>query len=172
MKYLIGVIFIFTTLCALGQPVSKVSAKDVLERYLSMDYGGARLDGRTSGPTFQLVGWYEEPGWDELTFVISYSITKESVSDNEAKYIVQYKTAGRMMGEVIQMDLKTEEVEFIMQKKQGVWLIMDPRIEPHVNICVIKDILMKLSKDGHLNKNQNVDSAEQLEKLLNSCTKE
>ena len=145
------------------------NALDVMEHYLSLDYKGTRLSGKTCGEAFQFVGWYEEPGWDEISLIMDYKIIKKDITENNAIFTVQYKVAGRWLGERTIFEERTEEINFVLQKRQGVWLIMDPRIEPHVSVCSMVNHLKGLAAENKKNGNESDAFSLEIKKLIAKC---
>lgn len=97
-----------------------------LSEYLKVDASGARLSSETAARSLDLVSWFEEPGWDSVTSIESYSVKKLSNESFEVTYLVYGFCPGKLSSEPT-----PEKVVFKIDPKTG--KIFEPRIRPHVS---------------------------------------
>lgn len=98
-------------------------AASVVEKFCTADAQGARLSSKTSDQTRSLTTWEDEPGWDEVTIISGFKISKETYSKGKAQVTVIYDVVGKRVG---------KKVTFTLVPVDRQWKIESPQIEPHV----------------------------------------
>ena len=98
-------------------------AAAVVEKFCKADAQGARLSSKTSGQTRSLTTWEDEPGWDKVTVISGFKISKETYFEGKAQVTVIYEVVGKRAG---------EKVTFTLVPVDRQWKIEAPQIEPHV----------------------------------------
>jgi len=117
----------------------KHSPSEVVKRYLTLDYKGARLDAMSAETVASYTSWDEEPAWGHVVvtrgFVVAEQYRQWEVIDRlEVVIPVTFQIIGSVYLETagfVQED-ETEEVRFRVKAVNNRWRIVEPMIPPHV----------------------------------------
>ncbi len=100
---------------------------NLVNRYVELDYAGARLSSDTYGNISSLSAWEKEPGWDSAVIVSDYSL--EVTPDGVAVTYIEHGYCPGGMN-----DIATENtVIFKLADTIDESVITEPLIEPHVS---------------------------------------
>ena len=135
---LIGWLFVASP--ATAQTASlKQSPADVVKRYLTLDYKGARLDAMSSETVASYTSWSEEPVWGHVVvtrgFVVAEQYRQWEVVDSlEVVIPVTFQVIGSVYLETagLVQEVGTEEVRFRVKAIKNRWRIVEPILPPHV----------------------------------------
>ncbi len=156
-----GVVMVWATLALLGlvldggQPSALAFNRHitedptgVLEKYLSLDKKGARLEAQTWPVLQSYVGWEIEPTWGHVVIISKYDIVKdvnewEILGDLEAKIPVVFDVLGIMHWESVTFvpDSYREKQFFHIKSVGDRWQIVHPQLPPHVGRQRIMDFV-------------------------------
>jgi hypothetical protein len=111
----------------------------VLQKYLSLDQKGVRLDAASLEVVEPYVAWQEEPAWGHVVviadFQIEHDVTKWEIIDVlEAKIPVTFEVLGTMHWESVTFvsDSHQETHWFHIKAEYERWQITGPLLPPHV----------------------------------------
>ncbi len=111
----------------------------VIEKYLSLDQRGARLEARTSEVLKPYIAWTEEPTWGQVVVISDYTVAQDTTqweifSYLEAVIPVTFQILGFMQWETATFlaDPRTEELSIRIRAVENRWRIVDPLFPPHV----------------------------------------
>jgi hypothetical protein len=111
----------------------------VLQKYLSLDQKGVRLDAASLEVVEPYVAWQEEPAWGHVVviadFQIEHDVTKWEIIDVlEAKIPVTFDVLGTMHWESVTFvsDSHQETHWFHIKAEYERWQITGPLLPPHV----------------------------------------
>ena len=132
--------WLFVTNIASGQTASvKRSPADVVKRYVSLDYKGARLDAMSGEAVTSFTSWNEEPAWGQVVvtrgFVVAEQYRQWEIIDRmEVVIPVTFHVIGSVYLETagFVQDAETEEVRFRVKAVKNRWKIVEPMLPPHV----------------------------------------
>ncbi|MDH4185647.1 MAG: hypothetical protein OEV08_01500 [Nitrospira sp.] len=115
------------------------SPAELVKRYLTLDYKGARLDALSVEAVASYTDWSEEPTWGQVIIVKSFVVAEnhrqwDVVDQLEVVIPVTFHTLGSVYLEAasFHQDVKTEEVRFRLKAVNNRWKIIEPMIPPHV----------------------------------------
>ncbi len=111
----------------------------LLEKYLSLDKKGARLEAYSTEVLKPFVAWREEPVWGQVVVISDYQVIEdvtqwEIISSMEAKIPVVYQVLGTMHWESVTFFAEpSQEIQlFHIKAVQDRWQIVAPQLPPHV----------------------------------------
>jgi len=111
----------------------------VIEKYLSLDQRGARLEAGTSEVLKPYIAWTEEPAWGQVVVISDYTVAQDTTqweifSYLEAVIPVTFQILGFMQWETATFlaDPRTEELSIRIRAVENRWRIVDPLFPPHV----------------------------------------
>lgn len=117
----------------------KHSPADVVKRYVTLDYKGARLDAMSIETVASYTSWNEEPAWGHVVvtrgFVVAEHYRQWEVIDRlEIVIPVTFQVIGSVYLETagFVQDVETEEVRFRVKAVNNRWKIVEPMLPPHV----------------------------------------
>lgn len=120
----------------------------ILEKFLSLDKKGARLEANSIEVLRPFVGWKEEPVWGQVVVISGYQVVEdvkqwEIIDNMEAKIPVIYEVLGTMHWESVTFVPETrQEVQFFHIKAvHDRWQIIAPQLPPHVGRQRIVDFV-------------------------------
>ena len=115
------------------------SPSEVVKRYLSLDYKGARLDALSVETVASYTGWHEELTWGQVVvtqgFVVAEHYRQWEVIDRlEVVIPVTFQVIGSVYLETagFVQEAETEEVRFRVKAVKDRWRIVEPMLPPHV----------------------------------------
>ena len=113
----------------------KHSPADVVKRYVTLDYKGARLDAMSTETVASYTGWNEEPAWGHVVvtrgFVVAEHYRQWEVIDRlEIVIPVTFQVIGSVYLETagFVQDVETEEVRFRVKAVNNRWKIVEPML--------------------------------------------
>jgi hypothetical protein len=132
----------------------KHSPADVVKRYVTLDYKGARLDAMSTETVASYTGWNEEPAWGHVVvtrgFVVAEHYRQWEVIDRlEIVIPVTFQVIGSVYLETagFVQDVQTEEVRFRVKAVNNRWKIVEPMLPPHVGqkrmVNFVREALLK-----------------------------
>ncbi len=111
----------------------------ILEKYLSLDKKGVRLEAYSWQVIRPFVAWMEEPVWGHVVVISQFELVQDTakwevVNNLEAKIPVIYEVLGTMYWEsaTFVADPHLEFQYFHIQAIQDRWQISGPQLPPHV----------------------------------------
>jgi hypothetical protein len=117
----------------------KHSPSDVVKRYLTLDYKGARIDAMSVETVASYTSWNEEPAWGHVVvtrgFVVAEHYRQWEVIDSlEVVIPVTFQVIGSVYLETagFVQEVETEEVRFRVKAVRNRWRIIEPVLPPHV----------------------------------------
>ena len=115
------------------------SPAEVVQRYLALDYKGARLDAMSVETVASYTSWHEEPTWGHAVvtrgFVVAEQYRQWEVIDRlEVVIPVTFQVIGSVYLETagFVQEAETEEVRFRVKAVKNRWRIVEPMLPPHV----------------------------------------
>ncbi len=132
--------WLFVASLATAQTASlKQSPADVVKRYLTLDYKGARLDAMSSETVASYTGWDEEPAWGRVVVTRGFAVAEqyrqwEVIDSLEVVIPVTFQVIGSVYLETagFVQEVGTEEVRFRVKAIKNRWRIVEPILSPHV----------------------------------------
>jgi hypothetical protein len=132
----------------------KHSPADVVKRYVTLDYKGARLDAMSIETVASYTSWNEEPAWGHVVvtrgFVVAEHYRQWEVIDRlEIVIPVTFQVIGSVYLETagFVQDVETEEVRFRVKAVNNRWKIVEPMLPPHVGqkrmVNFVREALLK-----------------------------
>jgi len=132
----------------------KHSPADVVKRYVTLDYKGARLDAMSIETVASYTSWNEEPAWGHVVvtrgFVVAEHYRQWEVIDRlEVVIPVTFQVIGSVYLETagFVQDVETEEVRVRVKAVNNRWKIVEPMLPPHVGqkrmVNFVREALLK-----------------------------
>jgi hypothetical protein len=111
----------------------------LLNKYLSLDIKGARLDPLSWEAQKPYIAWKEEPVWGRVVVVTGFTV-QEDLEDWEVKgnvdvvIPVEFKVLGSVYLEKATFlpEAQVERINFRVKAVKGLWRIIEPMIPPHI----------------------------------------
>lgn len=121
---------------------------DILDKYMSLDKKGARLEASSLEVLKPYRAWTDEPAWGQVVviteFKVSHDITEwEVIGSQEAKIPVTFQVVGAMHWEsaTFLLEPRNETIFFRVRAYEKQWKIVEPMILPHVGIKRLQDFV-------------------------------
>lgn len=121
---------------------------ELVEKYLSLDTRGARLDARSSEVLHPYIAWREEPSWGRIVVISKYEVIRdvtqwEIINKLEALIPVTYQVVGTMHWATATFypESYVEKIRFHIKEVQNQWQIVAPQIPPHVGRNRLRDFV-------------------------------
>ena len=143
----------------------------IVEKYLSLDSRGARLNARSFEVLRPYINWKDEPAWGSVVVISKYEVIEDVtqwkiINKLEALIPVTYQIVGYMNWETASFyaESHNETKQFHIKEIQNQWKIIAPLIRPHVG----RNRLMDFVRMERLNEVSEVKKAalRRLEKQL------
>lgn len=136
-------------------------ALKTLNRYLSLDRTGARLDQKRYGDMMVLVTWPEEPGWDSFVVISGSTIGRPQLTNGKIASRVRYTVEGIMEGDTFHpirtLDAEMasrfaigQPAEFVLTRDSGGWKIESPQLPPHVGFDATRAFVQEIGAENSL----------------------
>lgn len=132
------VVFGATSLQAISGHITEDPAK-ILQKFLSLDKKGVRLEAHTWQVVRPFVAWLEEPVWGQVVVISRYEMVDdvsqwEILNGLEAKIPVIFEVLGTMHWERVTFVTNPHrEIQHFHLKAVGDrWQIVGPQLPPHV----------------------------------------
>ena len=129
----------------------------VVEKYLSLDKRGARLNALSYEALRPYTAWGEEPAWGQVVVIAKYEVAQnvkdwEVVSPVEAVIPVTYQVIGVIQWEAVTFlkEVREEVLHFRIKAVDNQWKIVSPPFPPHVGRKRLIDFVREkqVSEDG------------------------
>jgi len=135
----VGLIFLFPgQLFGLTNDITNDPSK-VVEKYLSLDKRGARLNALSYEVLKPYTAWGEEPVWGQVVVISEYTVAKdvdkwEIVSPVEAVIPVTYQNVGVIQWEAATFltEIREETIHIRIKAVDNRWKMVSPQFPPHV----------------------------------------
>lgn len=135
---LIGWLFV-ASLASAQTGSLKHSPADVVKRYLTLDYKGARLDAMSVETVTSYTSWNEEPAWGRVVVTQGFAVAEqyrqwEIIDRMEVVIPVTFQVIGSVYLETagFVQEVETEEIRFRVKAVKNRWRIVEPMLPPHV----------------------------------------
>jgi len=126
---------------------------DMLEKYLSLDKKGARLEAGGFEVLKPYIHWSEEPAWGQVIIIKRFEVKHDTneweiLNSLEARIPVTFDIVGAMLWEsaTFILEPRQETLYFRIQGIENRWRIMEPMVLPHVGrkraINFVRDALL------------------------------
>lgn len=132
------VVFSASSLQAIGGHITEDPTK-ILQKYLSLDKKGVRLEAHSWQVVRPFVAWLEEPVWGHVVVITGYDVVDdvsqwEVINGLEAKIPVIFEVFGTMHWERATFVTNPHrEIQYFHLKAVGDrWQIVGPQLPPHV----------------------------------------
>jgi hypothetical protein len=139
LSMMIGVLVVATTTSYAFNRHIKEDPVKVVDKYLSLDKKGARLEVASWQVVAPYVDWEEEIAWGQVVVISKYHIVDdvkewEIISGLEAKIPVVFDVLGTMHWESVTFvpDPHQETYLFHIKAVYDRWQIIHPQLPPHV----------------------------------------
>ncbi|WP_342347828.1 hypothetical protein [uncultured Nitrospira sp.] len=127
-----------SSLSAISGQITEDPTK-ILQKYLSLDKKGVRLEAHSWQVVRPFVAWLEEPVWGQVVVISQYEVVDdvsewEILSVLEAKIPVMFEVLGTMHWESVTfVPNPHREIQYFQLKAVGDrWQIVGPQLPPHV----------------------------------------
>ncbi|HSF68088.1 MAG TPA: hypothetical protein VLA67_11745 [Nitrospiraceae bacterium] len=117
----------------------KHSPADVVKRYLTLDYKGARLDAMSVETVASYTSWNEEPAWGRVVVTKGFTVAEqyrqwEIIDNMEVVIPVTFQVIGSVYLETtgFVQEVETEEIRVRVRAVKNRWRIVEPIFPPHV----------------------------------------
>ena len=132
------VVFSASSLQAIGGHITEDPTK-ILQKYLSLDKKGVRLEAHSWQVVRPFVAWLEEPVWGHVVVISQYEVVDdvsqwEILGVLDAKIPVMFEVLGTMHWESVTFVPNSHrEIQYFQLKAVGDrWQIVGPQLPPHV----------------------------------------
>ena len=112
---------------------------EIVEKYVSLDTRGARLNARSFEVLHPYIVWREEPAWGRIVVISKYEVIEdvmqwEIINKLEALIPVTYQVVGTMHWETATFypESYVETRHFHIKESLNQWQIVAPQFPPHV----------------------------------------
>ena len=146
----------------------------VVEKYVSLDSRGARLDARSFEVLRPYITWEEEPTWGSVVVISKYDVIEDVaqwqiINKLEALIPVTYQVVGYMNWATASFYAESsyETKQFHIKEFENQWKIVAPQIRPHVGKNRLLDYVRfaRLNEVSEVKKTALQRLEEQLEKV-------
>lgn len=114
---------------------------DIVQRYLTLDYKGVRLDAPGFDTLRPFIDWKEEPAWGHVVVIQSFKMQEdlkqwEIVNKLEVVIPVEFQVIGSVYMEtgMFRPEVTIEHVHVRVKAVKNRWRIVEPILPPHVGI--------------------------------------
>ena len=127
---------------------------NMLEKYLSLDKKGARLEAAGFEVLKPYIRWSEEPAWGQIIIIKRFKVSHDTndweiLNSLEARIPVTFEVVGAMLWEsaTFVLEPRQETQSFLIQGVGNRWRIVEPMMLPHVGrkraINFVRDALLR-----------------------------
>lgn len=153
-RWCLGLVFLFPSqLLGLTSDITNDPSK-IVEKYLSLDKRGARLQAHSYEVLKPYIAWGEEPAWGQVVVISEYSVAKdvdtwEIVSSVEAVIPVTYHVVGVIQWEAATFltEVREEVIHIRIKAVDNRWKIVSPPFPPHAG----RNRLIDFVRDARVN---------------------
>lgn len=139
----------------------KKDPAELLEKYLSLDLKGARLDPMAWETLKPYINWSDEPVWRHAVVITGYQVIDdikqwEVVSMLEVVIPVEFRVLGGMYWDTAAFlpESHVEQVRFRIRAVADRWRIVEPMLPPHVGqkyiVNYVRHAMLQETDPGHL----------------------
>jgi hypothetical protein len=170
-------IFGIFVLCAVSAGGQTSTPQEVLNKFLKLDFDGARLDSEGFKKVFPLTDWPDAPGYDSSIIVRSYKVGEPQVQRSQAKIVVTYEVVGMIAGntawEAYADNPKSETfkddvtITYVLVLKNGKWKVHEPNQAPHISI----DVALKNEEALLADKSREADEHKAYQNIVDALRK-
>ena len=168
-----GLLLLFVT-TASGQAATP---QGVLDRFLKLDFLGARLDSDGFKKILPLTDWDDAPGYDSSIIVRGYKAGQPEIRGGEAKIVVTYDVvgmiAGNTMWEAYAANPSSEsfkdqvKISYQLILKNGKWKVHGPNELPHISL----DLALKNEEALLADKSRDADEHKAYQQIVDALRK-
>ena len=148
---------------------------EVLNKFLKLDFDGARLDSDGFRKVFPLTDWKDAPGYDSSIIVRSYRVGEPKVQGARATILVTYDVVGFIGGNTSweaytpsSESFKDEvRIPYELILKNGTWKVHGPDQAPHISI----DVALKNEEALLADKSRDSDEHKAYQQIVDALRK-
>ena len=150
------------------------SPQVVLDKFLKLDFDGARLDSNGMKRVFPLTDWKDMPGYDSSIIVRGYKAEAPQIRGAAAKIAVTYDVVGMIAGNTMwepYADNPSSEtfkdqvkISYELILKNGSWKVHGPDEVPHISI----DVALKNEEELLADKSRDPDEHKAYQKIVDA----
>ena len=151
--------------------------QDVLNKFLKLDFDGARLDSDGFKKVFPLTDWPDAPGYDSSIIVRGYKVGVPQIRGSEATIAVTYDVVGMIAGNTTweaytgaasSESFKDQvKMSYKLVLKNGRWKVHEPNEVPHISI----DVALKNEEALLADKNRDPDEHKAYQQIVDALKK-
>ena len=149
--------------------------QEVLNKFLKLDFDGARLDSDGFKKVFPLTDWKDAPGYDSSIIVRSYKVGQPSMRGGQTKIVVTYDVVGLIAGNTMWESFTPSSESFKDQvrisyelvSQHGVWKVHGPDELPHISI----DVALKNEEALLADKSRDADEHKAYQQIVEALRK-
>ena len=174
ISFVLGM-FLLTLVSAATAQTS--TPQDVLNKFLKLDFDGARLDSDGFKKVFPLTDWPDAPGYDSSFIVKSYKLGESSIKGGQATIVVTYDVVGFIGGNTMweaYADNPSSEtfkdqvrISYELLLKNGKWKVHGPNEAPHISI----DVALKNEEELLADKSRDAEEHKAYQKIVDALRK-
>ena len=149
----------------------------VLDKFLKLDFEGARLDSDGFKNVFPLTDWVDAPGYDSSIIVRSYKAGAPQIRGGEAKIVVTYDVVGMIAGNTMwepyagnpsSESFKDQvSISYELILKKGSWKVHGPNEVPHISL----DVALKNEEALLADKSRDPDEHKAYQQIVDALRK-
>jgi hypothetical protein len=173
----LGVALVVLLLLASGVSGQTATPQDVLNKFLKLDFDGARLDSDGFKQVFPLTDWPDAPGYDSSIIVRSYKVEPAQVRGSSARIVVNYEVVGMIAGNTMweayagnpSSETFKDQVKLTYELvlKNGRWKVHEPNEVPHISI----DVALKNEEALLADKSRDADEHKAYQQIVDALKK-
>jgi len=173
-RLLIVTLFLFLVATASGQPSTP---QVVLDKFLKLDFDGARLDSNGMKRVFPLTDWKDMPGYDSSIIVRGYTAGTPQIRGGRATIVVTYDVvgmiAGNTMWEPYTANSSSEsfkdqvKISYELILNRGSWKIHGPDEVPHISL----EVALKNEEELLADKSRDPDEHKAYQQIVDALRK-
>jgi hypothetical protein len=165
-------LFLLFVATANGQASTPQAA---LNKFLKLDFDGARLDSDGFKKVFPLTDWKDAPGYDSAIIVRSYKVGAPSIRGGAAKIVVTYDVVGLIAGNTMWEAFKVSsesfkdqvQIPYELVLKNGSWKVHGPNELPHISI----EVALKNEEELLADKSRDPDEHKAYQQIVDALRK-
>jgi hypothetical protein len=149
----------------------------VLDRFLKLDFLGARLDSDGFKKVLPLTDWNDAPGYDSSIIVRGYKAAEAEARGDKATIVVTYDVVGMIAGNTMweayaanpSSDSFKDQVKISYELilKNGKWKVHGPNELPHISL----DLALKNEEALLADKSRDADEHKAYQQIVDALRK-
>ena len=169
------IVLLFSALAAVNGQTT--TPQDVLNKFLKLDFDGARLDSDGFKKVFPLTDWPDAPGYDSSIIVRGYQVGSPQIRGGEATIAVTYEVVGMIAGntswEAYKGDASADsfkdqvKMSYKLVLKNDRWKVHEPNEVPHISI----DVALKNEEALLADKSRDADEHKAYQQIVDALRK-